>query len=96
MLHTIAHSWQQTELAQNAQNVLQEAAGLYVRLLTLHEHVNKVGKALSGSVDAYNKFVGSWESRVLPKARQLQILKGDTHTLQAHDQLSGQIRQLSE
>jgi DNA recombination protein RmuC len=44
---------------------------LYGRLATLGDHVGKLGTALGGAVTAYNKAVGSLESRVLVSARKL-------------------------
>ena len=47
------------------------ARELYGRLSTLGDHVGKLGSALGGAVTAYNKAVGSLESRVLVSARKL-------------------------
>jgi DNA recombination protein RmuC len=47
---------------------------LYERISGLGQHVDRVGKALSGAVAAYNQTVGSLESRVLVSARRLQQL----------------------
>src|SRR5262249_51193534 len=47
---------------------------LYERIFGLGQHVDRVGKALSGAVTAYNQTVGSLESRVLVSARRLQQL----------------------
>ena len=38
----------------------------------MREHWSKVGKTLSNSVEAYNKAVGSLESRVLVSARKFK------------------------
>ena len=38
---------------------------------TLGDHVGKLGSSLGGAVTAYNKAVGSLESRVLVSARKL-------------------------
>ncbi|MFI5889333.1 DNA recombination protein RmuC [Actinoplanes sp. NPDC051513] len=71
MLRTVAYSWRQEELARNAIEVHGMARELYTRLATLGDHVGKVGTALGGAVTAYNKAVGSLESRVLVSARKL-------------------------
>jgi DNA recombination protein RmuC len=71
MLRTVAYSWRQEALARNAVAVHQLAQELYGRLGTLGDHVGKLGGSLAGAVTAYNKAVGSLESRVLVSARKL-------------------------
>ncbi|GGK16571.1 hypothetical protein GCM10010124_06500 [Pilimelia terevasa] len=74
LLRTVAYSWRQDALARNAQQVHALARELYGRLSTLGEHVGKLGGALGGAVTAYNRAVGSLESRVLVSARRLADL----------------------
>jgi DNA recombination protein RmuC len=71
MLRTVAYSWRQEELARNAVAVHALARELYGRIATLGDHVGRLGAALGGAVTAYNKAVGSLESRVLVSARKL-------------------------
>ena len=71
LLRTVAYSWRQEALARNAVAVHSLARELYGRLSTLGEHVGKLGRSLGGAVTAYNKAVGSLESRVLVSARKL-------------------------
>ena len=71
LLRTVAYSWRQEALARNAVAVHGLARELYGRLSTLGDHVGKLGTALHGAVTAYNKAVGSLESRVLVSARKL-------------------------
>jgi len=71
LLRTVAYSWRQEALAHNAVAVHELARELYGRLATLGDHVGKLGSSLSGAVTAYNKAVGSLESRVLVSARKL-------------------------
>jgi DNA recombination protein RmuC len=71
LLRTVAFSWRQEALAQNAMAVHALARELYGRLSTLGDHVGKLGGALGTAVTAYNKAVGSLESRVLVSARKL-------------------------
>jgi DNA recombination protein RmuC len=74
LLRTVAYSWRQEELARNAVAVHALARELYGRLSTLGDHVGKLGGALGGAVSAYNRAVGSLESRVLVSARKLADL----------------------
>ncbi|MEV6298185.1 DNA recombination protein RmuC [Actinoplanes sp. NPDC051861] len=71
MLRTVAYSWRQEALTRNAAAVHGLARELYGRLSTLGDHVDKLGTSLAGAVTAYNRAVGSLESRVLVSARKL-------------------------
>lgn len=71
LLRTVAYSWRQEALARNALAVHSLARELYGRLATLGDHVGKLGASLGGAVTAYNRAVGSLESRVLVSARKL-------------------------
>ena len=73
-LRTIALSWQQETLAENAREVRDLGAELYERLRTWTGHMQALQKSLSSSVDAYNRAVGSLESRVLVTARKFPSL----------------------
>jgi DNA recombination protein RmuC len=71
LLRTVAYSWRQEALARNAVAVHGLARELYGRLSTLGDHVGKLGASLGAAVTAYNRAVGSLESRVLVSARKL-------------------------
>jgi DNA recombination protein RmuC len=81
MLRTVAYSWRQEALARNAVAVHGLARELYGRLSTLGDHVGKLGGSLAGAVTAYNKAVGSLESRVLVSARKLAEMGVSDHEL---------------
>jgi DNA recombination protein RmuC len=74
LLRTVAYAWRQEALARNAAAVHTLAKELYGRLGTMGEHLAKLGGSLAGSVTAYNRAVGSLESRVLVSARKLAEL----------------------
>jgi DNA recombination protein RmuC len=74
LLKAIAYGWQQTALAENAAEIRGLAVQLYERLTTFAAHVNDTGKALSDSVKAFNRSVGSLERMVLPSARRFTDL----------------------
>jgi DNA recombination protein RmuC len=73
-LRTIAISWQQETLAENAREVKELGAELYERLRTWTGHMQALQRSLTSSVDAYNRAVGSLESRVLVTARKFPSL----------------------
>jgi DNA recombination protein RmuC len=74
LLRTVAYAWRQEALTRNAMAVHLLGRELYTRLATLGDHVGKLGAALGGAVTAYNRAVGSLESRVLVSARKLAEL----------------------
>lgn len=74
MLRTIAYAWQQEALTRNARSVFELGRELYRRLGTLGSHVDQLGRALTRSVDDYNKVVGSLERSVLVPARRMADL----------------------
>jgi DNA recombination protein RmuC len=74
VLKTVAFSWQQDVLTQEARELFRVSRELYGRLGTMAGHVDKLGRSIRGSVVDYNKFVGSLEHTVLPSARRLSLL----------------------
>jgi DNA recombination protein RmuC len=74
LLRTAQYAWQQAALSDNARAVFDAGRELYERISGLGERVDQLGKALTGAVTAYNKTVGSLETRVLVSARRLQQL----------------------
>jgi DNA recombination protein RmuC len=74
LLRTVAFTWQQDALADNARELLTVGRDLYDRLGSLGSHAQTMGAALRRSVEAYNGFVGSLEHRVLPTARRMRDL----------------------
>ncbi|TAM88705.1 MAG: DNA recombination protein RmuC [Jatrophihabitans sp.] len=74
LLRTVAFTWRQHDLAENAEQISRLGGDLYRRLSTMTTHLDRVGKSLGAAVGAFNQSVGSFETRVLPKARQLRDL----------------------
>ena len=72
LLRTVAMTWQQETIAQSAREVSTLGRDLYKRLATMGTHFSKLGRALDGSVKAYNETVGSLERQVLPQARRFE------------------------
>lgn len=70
VLKSVAYTWKQEDLAENARELVEMGKTMYARLATMTEHVAKLGRSLEGSVKDYNKFVGSLESNVLPHLRK--------------------------
>lgn len=70
LLRAIAYGWRQEALTENAEYIRQIGEELYGRLSTFAEHLSKLGKSLAGSVQHYNKAVGSFDSRIVPSAKK--------------------------
>ncbi len=81
LLRTVAYTWQQDALATNARELLALGRDLYERLSGLGQHATRMGTALQRSVEAYNGFIGSLESRVLVTARRMNDLGLVEHSL---------------
>jgi DNA recombination protein RmuC len=70
----VAHGWKQEALTEHAKEICDLGKELYKRLAVFCGHIASVGDGLNRSVKAYNNAVGSFESRVMPKARKFEQL----------------------
>jgi len=70
LLRAVAYGWRQEALAKNAERIQVVGQEMHNRLTNFAEHLARLGRCLDGSVDAFNKAVGSYDSRVLPGARK--------------------------
>ncbi|MGO4690913.1 DNA recombination protein RmuC [Glaciibacter sp. 2TAF33] len=74
VLKTVAFSWQQDVLTEDAKVLFDLSKELYSRLATTATHIEKLGRSIERTVKDYNGFVGSMERQVLPTARKLNAL----------------------
>jgi DNA recombination protein RmuC len=74
LLRTVASAWQQQRLAQSAEEVRALGSELYERLAVMADNIQSVGMNLRQAGAAYDRFIGSLESRVLVTARRFKDL----------------------
>jgi DNA recombination protein RmuC len=74
LLRTVSSAWQQQRLAQSAEEVRALGTELYERLSVMAENLQAVGQNLRQAGAAYDRFIGSIESRVLVTARKFKEL----------------------
>jgi DNA recombination protein RmuC len=74
LLRTVAYAWSQDTLAAEARTIIDLGRDLYDRIGLLAGHLDRVGGSLGTAVTAYNRAVGSLDSRVLVTARRLHDL----------------------
>ena len=80
VLKGIAYGWNQEQLAENAEEIRRVASELYDRVELVCDHYADTGRLLEKTVEAYNRSVGSWDSRLVPalrKMRELGVSSGD-------------------
>jgi DNA recombination protein RmuC len=78
LARTVAAMWRQQKLTEDAREVGKLGKEMYERLATAATHLKRVGGGLNSAVDNYNKFVASFEGRVMVSARRFQALNVDT------------------
>jgi DNA recombination protein RmuC len=72
LLRSVAFGWRQERIAENAQAISDLGRTLHERMGVVARHLAELGKRLDGAVAAYNKAVGSVESRMMPAAKRLE------------------------
>lgn len=70
VLKTVAFTWTQQDVSREARTLFELGNQLYERLGGLAGHADDLRRAIERTVDSYNKFAGSLESRVLVTARK--------------------------
>ncbi|MDH5740242.1 MAG: DNA recombination protein RmuC [Nitrospira sp.] len=74
LLRAVAYGWRQERMTAHAEEAGRLGKELYERMAVLAGHMNDVGQSLGKSVSAYNRAVGSLETRILPAARRFKEL----------------------
>jgi DNA recombination protein RmuC len=74
LLTAVAYGWRQEQITKNAEVIGALGKELYERVNVWARYINDIGAALGRAIDAYNRAVGSMESRLLPSVRKFKDL----------------------
>lgn len=77
LLRSVSMSWQQYAQSQNTRLIADSAKELYQRVAVFYEHFESIGDAVGKAAKAFNRAVGSYDSRVRPTGERLLELKVD-------------------
>ena len=95
LLRTVAYAWTQAALADKARDIHALGRELYDRIGVMGGHLDKLGRSLTSAVGAYNKAIGSLETRVLTSARRFAELEVTDDELASPDPVAEVARPLT-
>jgi DNA recombination protein RmuC len=78
ILKSLAYTWRQEDLAENAREVVSMGQVLFNRLSTVARHASKLGRSIERSVKDYNAFAGSMQTQLLTQARRFEGMEFET------------------
>jgi len=94
LLRVVGLSWRQVEMAKNAQEVSKLGSELFDRINNFSTHLSKVGGGINSALAAYNKAIGTFETRILSSARKLKDLHVTDKEIEQPKLLEGTPRQI--
>jgi DNA recombination protein RmuC len=74
LLRAVSAGWREERIAENAQRISDEGRKLHERIATLAEKLADLGRSLGQAVGAYNGTIATFDTRVMPSARNLAAL----------------------
>jgi len=78
LLRICALQWKQAAVTENAQKIGESAKELLDRIIKFADHLESVGNGIKSASDAFNKSVGSYNTRLLPGAKDIAKLSSDS------------------
>jgi DNA recombination protein RmuC len=94
LLRAVAYGWKQAALAESAAEVFRLGRDLHAKLGLMGNRLDKLGRALRSSVNAYNETIATVEGTVLVRARRFRDLKVSDAELGTLPQLDDAVRQI--
>ena len=94
LLWTVAHGWQQVDIARNAREMQAVGRDLHQCLLRFVGKYRRIGRALGAAVKDHNDSVAAFDDGVLPKGRRFaELLVGEADESRLRvDAVDGQVR----
>ncbi|MGZ7041937.1 MAG: DNA recombination protein RmuC [Thermoanaerobaculia bacterium] len=83
LLRAVVAGWKAERTEENAKRMHDAGVELFNRFVVVMDHVTDVGDQLRKTVDNYNKAIRSIDTRLWPKAEELQRLAGSGKELGA-------------
>ena len=94
MLRAVAYGWKQAALAESAAEVFRLGRELHDKLGLMGNKLDKLGRALRSSVNAYNESIATVEGTVLVRARRFRDLKVSERELVSPSPVEEPVRQI--
>ena len=94
LLRAIAYGWKQAALAESAAEVFRLGRDLHEKLGLMGNRLDKLGRALRTSVNAYNETIATVEGTVLVRARKFRDLKVSDQELAGVTPVEEPVRQI--
>lgn len=95
LLRVVGLSWRQVAMAKNAQEVSRVGSELFDRINSFATHLSKVGGGINSALAAYNKAIGTFDTRVLVSARKLKELHVTDKEIETPKLLEGSPRPMA-
>ncbi|MGA7614256.1 MAG: DNA recombination protein RmuC [Thermoanaerobaculia bacterium] len=72
LLRVVSAAWKAEQTEESAKKALEIGNDLYERFVKVFRDIESVGRSLESAVQKYNEAIRSIDSRLLPKAKELQ------------------------
>lgn len=95
LLRVVGLSWRQVAMAKNAQEISKLGGELFDRINNFATHLAKVGGGINSALAAYNKAIGTFDTRILSSARKLKDLKATDKDVETPKLLEGTTRPIT-